>query len=157
MASNDQPQEPKRSNDQLQEQNRQLLETIKKTLELQEKGIIPDLIDPQILENLSHNDPEEYLKTLKKTAGEIRSLLSRLTPHNEPNTKKQEVESNHSGKSFGQNSSNFGESHFLLGRNGSGVAAANSINSVDEEEDDLYENTGPGSRIARLTVSETGK
>ena len=137
MASNDKHQEPKRSNDQLHEQNRQLLETIKKTLELQEKGIIPDLhIDPQILESLSHNDPEEYLKTLKKTAGEIRSLLSRLTPHNESNTSTHELENNHSSKSYEQNGSSLGESHFLLGRNSSGIAAVNSINSVDEDEDD---------------------
>ena len=63
MASNDQHQDQKRSNDQLHEQNRQLLDTIKKTLELQEKGLIPNLnIDPQILESLSHENPEQYFQ-----------------------------------------------------------------------------------------------
>ena len=158
MASNDQHQEQKRHNEQLHEQNRQLLDTIKKTLELQEKGIIPDLhIDPQILESLSHNDPEEYLKTLKKTAGEIRSLLSKLAPQNQSSASTHNVENVPSVKPSEKSSSAFNESHFLKGRNPISTAAATSISSVDEDEDDLYENTGPGSRIARLAVSECGK
>ena len=158
MASNDQHQDQKRSNDQLQEQNRQLLDTIKKTLELQEKGLIPNLhIDPQILESLSHSNPEQYLDTLKKTAGEIRALLSKLTPQNQPNACLKDIENVPFNQSSDKNSSNFGESHFQSGRNVSSVATANSINSVEDDEDDLYENTGPGSRIARFAVSDSGK
>ena len=158
MASNDQHQDQKRSNDQLHEQNRQLLDTIKKTLELQEKGLIPNLnIDPQILESLSHENPEQYLETLKKTAGEIRALLSKLTPQNQLNACTKDLENVPSGKSLENNSSNFNESHLRLGGNPSTVATANSINSVDEDEDDLYENTGPGSRVARFAVSDGGK
>ena len=156
MASNDQHQDQKRSNDPLQEQNRQLLDTIKKTLELQEKGLIPNLnIDPKILESLSHENPEQYLETLKKTAGEIRAFLSKLTPQNQLNACTKDLENVPSGKSL--ESSNFNESHLRLGGNTSSVATANSHDSVDEDEDDLYENTGPGSRVARFAVSDGGK
>ena len=79
------------SNDQHQEQRRQLTETIKKTLELQEHGKIPPLIDPLILENLNQNDPGEYLEMLRKTAEDIRKLLSELKQQPKAAAHKQET------------------------------------------------------------------
>ena len=73
------------SHDQHHEQRRQLVETIKKTLELQENGSIPNIIDPQILENLSRNDPGDYLEALQRTSADIRNLLSVITPQHQTN------------------------------------------------------------------------
>ena len=144
------------SNDQHQEQRRQLTETIKKTLELQAHGKIPPLIDPHILENLNHNDPGEYLEMLRKTAEDIRKLLSELK---QPKAATQETIPSENPN--GQKCSAFSESHALSGASSfSSLGKVGKINicSTDEaEEEDLYENTGPGSRVARMHLPDNGK
>ena len=149
------------SNDQHQEQRRQLIETIKKTLELQENGKIPHLIDPLILENLNHNDPGEYLEMLRKTAEDIRKLLSEIKQPNAITHKQEAIPSeNPSGQKYSINNI-ISESQALSGASSySSLSKTGKTNiwSQDEaEEEDLYENTGPGSRVGRLHMPDNGK
>ena len=149
------------SNDQNQEQRRQLVETIKNTLELQRNGSIPAIIDPMILDNLTHNDPNEYLETLRKTAMDIRKLLSELSQQKQPIASAHTANETPHGNSHGQKCAVVSESHTL-----SGASSFSSLGKVvtpnvwvpnEEDEEDLYENTGPGSRVARLSIPENGK
>ena len=149
------------SNDQNQEQRRQLVETIKNTLELQKNGSIPAIIDPLILDNLTNNDPSEYLETLRKTAVDIRNLLSELSQQNQPTASAHTTEETPHGNSRGQKCTAVSESHTL-----SGASSFSSLGKVvtpnmwipnEEDEEDLYENTGPGSRVARLNNPDNGK
>ena len=58
------------------------------------------------MESLSHENPEQYLETLKKTAAEIRALLSKLTPQSQLNACTKDLENAPSGKSLENNNLN---------------------------------------------------
>ena len=153
MASNDHNQE-------LFQRHRQLLETIKKTIELQGDGIIPNLPDPQKLENLSQSDRGEYLEYLRKYAEDIRNHLSTIVPQQQPKESTNLSQKKLSGRPCSQTGGTSIESQ-RTGPNSSNpleeICRPPVIDINDEDEEDLYENTGPGSRIGLQTMSESGK
>ena len=109
-----------------------LLATVKRISELQRAGAIPSLgntPDPTVLEDLRHSDPQAYVAALQRSANDIRRILSTMDG--------------------GQRA---GPAALLSPRPKDyhippPPPSLPPLNLPDEGDEDLYENTGPGSRL----------
>ena len=153
------------ANDRFYEQRRQLENTVKKTLLLQEKAGVPNQIDLKSLDNLRMILDKLWSMdsdTLQKSVEYTKNTLSRITSQQQPSktcaNNVENVSSNNNA--VGQHLPIFKESRSL-----SGAASIDNlrkstlpdISSPVEEEEDLYENTGPASRFATLNLLDSGK
>ena len=152
------------ANDRFYEQRRQLENTVKKTLLLQEKAGVPNQIDSKSLDNLRMILDKLWSMdsdTLQKSVEYTKNTLSRITLQQQPKTCANNVENvSSNNNAVGQHLPIFKESRSL-----SGAASIDNlrkstlpdISSPVEEEEDLYENTGPASRFATLNLLDSGK
>ena len=115
----------------------ELLQTIRKISELQKQGAMPHVgptPDPAVLEeSLRRSDPHTRLEILQRSAEDIRRILSNL----------------------GANSASPNVPKLLKGRAPAPPPRMASFHEAEDDEEDIYENTGPGSRLARLNILRT--
>ena len=109
----------------------ELLQTIKKISDLQKQGSIPHVgpvPDPVILEeSLKRSDPGKRLEILQKSADDIRRILLSLG-----GASKETLRSRPPAPPPRITTAKFHE--------------------AEDDEEDIYENTGPGSRLARISI-----
>ena len=151
------------ANDRFYEQRRQLENTVKKTLLLQEKAGIPNQIDSKSLDNLRMILDKLWTMdsdTLQKSVEYTKNTLSRITSQQQPKTCANNAENVSSQNASGQHMPIFKESRSISGATSIDNLRKSTLpdmSSPVEEEEDLYENTGPASRFAALNLLDSGK
>ena len=140
-----------------------LLNTIKKITELQRAGALPKLgntPDPDHLDDLRQTNPQAYLAALQRSANDIRQILSSLDHRGGLTTlsprPRDQVSTASSTTAVAGPPPNLPQPPLTTPRQRpSGqprlqLGSPTVLSPSDYDEDDLYENTGPGSRLATL-------